>query len=199
MCIRDRGQKEHTLPPSALYQRGALAASNIGPNYARFPVHCVGLRTDMKAKIFEWVEAGFDVPTTLLNDSVGGDTVRQAVDFATGCARVLAATFRTAFSREGAEHHTDVKNRMLDAYWVALAAPFRAFILGVANSETREAAYTAWVEATVAQAKQTFKEYADAIGDSAIALRHRVEGINNCNRSLNARRKKELGEEERNS
>ncbi|HNT77102.1 MAG TPA: type I-E CRISPR-associated protein Cse1/CasA [Anaerolineae bacterium] len=192
---KEEGQKEHTLPPSALYQRGTLAFDNIGLNYTRFPVHCVGLRTDMKAKIFEWVEAGFDVPTTLLNDPVGGDTVRQAVDFATGCARILAATFRTAFSREGAEHHKDVKDRMLDAYWAALAAPFRAFILGVADAETRDAAYTTWVNTAVAQGKHIFREYADAIGDSAIALRHRVEGIHNCNRSLNARRKKELGEE----
>ncbi len=190
--------KEHTLMPSALYQRGELAVEDIGPDYEIFPVRCVGLRTDMKAKIFEWLDASFDVPTALLHDPLGSDEVRRGLDVTTDCARLMAGIFRGAFSREGAEHHTDVKKRMLAAYWVALAAPFREFVLGVAVPETRQAAFTAWVEQVTEQGKATFKEAAESIGDSALALRQRVEGIAKCSAALNARRKKSLGEKEQN-
>jgi CRISPR system Cascade subunit CasA len=189
----EKDKKERTLPPSALYQRGALASRDIGPDYDLFPVHCVGLRTDMKAKIFEWVEADFSVPTTLLHDPLGADIIRRGIDFATGCARALAGVFHSAFSREGTDHHTTVRSRMLADYWTALATPFRTFVLGAAEPDIREEAYATWVNAAVDEGKRVFATSAESIGDSAIALRHRVEGINQCNRSLHIRRKKALG------
>jgi CRISPR system Cascade subunit CasA len=187
------GEKEHTLLPTVLYQRGEFAGE-IGPDYDLFPVRCVGLRTDMKAKIFEWLDAGFDIPTSLLHDPLGSDEIRRGLEFATDCARTLAGVFRGAFSREGAEHHTDVKNRMLAAYWAALAAPFRDFVLGVAKEQTREQARITWVEAVVAEGNTAFAAAAESIGDSAIALHQQVEGIAKCRAALNARKKKTLGE-----
>ncbi len=188
------GEKEHTLLPTVLYQRGAWAGE-IGPDYDLFPVRCVGLRTDMKAKIFEWLDAGFDVPTSLLHDPLASDVVRRGLEFATDCARTLAGVFREAFSREGTEHHTDVKNRMLAAYWAALAAPFRDFVLGVAVSQACEQARITWVETVVEEGKTVFAVAAESIGDSAIALRQRVQGVAKCQAYINARKKKALGEE----
>ena len=189
----EEGAKEYTLPPTVLYQRGALAG-DIGPDYDLFPVRCVGLRTDMKAKIFEWLDAGFDVPTSLLHDPVGSDEVRRGLTFSTDCARTLAGVFRGAFSREGTEHHIDVKNRMLAAYWSALAVPFRDFVLGVADPDTYEAARAVWVGHVVEEGKTAFKVAAESIGDNAVALRQRVEGIAKCKNSLYARKRKALGE-----
>lgn len=193
---KEEGKKEHTLPPSALYQRGELAAEGIGPDYGLFPVRCVGLRTDMKAKIFEWLDAGFDVPTSLLHDVNGGDEVRRGIDLAAECARSIAASFRQTFGRAGAEHHANVKNRMVDAYWAALATPFHTFVNGVAARETRQAARVAWVERAVAEGQAAFRAAAESIGDSGIALRQRVEGQDRCDKFLNKIRKKALGEPE---
>jgi CRISPR system Cascade subunit CasA len=193
---KEEGQKEHTLPPSVLYQRGELAAEGIGPDYGLFPVRCVGLRTDMKAKVFEWLDAGFDVPTSLLHDVNGSDEVRRGIDLAAECARFIARTFRQSFGRAGAEHHANVKNRMVDAYWAALADPFRTFVNGAAARGTRDAARVAWVERAVAEGKTAFRAAAESVGDSAIALRQRVEGLDLCNKFLNTIRKKALGEPE---
>jgi CRISPR system Cascade subunit CasA len=192
----EEGKKEHTLPPSVLYQRGELAANDIGPDYGLFPVRCVGLRTDMKAKIFEWLDTGFDVPTSLLRDVNGSDVVRQGIDLAAECARSIARTFRQTFGRAGAEHHVNVKNRMVDAYWAALADPFRTFVNGAATRETRKAARVDWVERAVAEGKAAFRAAAESVGDNVIALRQRVEGVDQCHKFLNIIRKKALGKPE---
>jgi len=191
---REEGAKEYTLPPTVLYQRGALAG-DVGPDYDLFPVRCVGLRTDMKAKTFEWLDASFDVPTSLLHDPVGSHEVRRGLTFGTDCARTLAGVFRGAFSREGAEHHIDVKNRMLAAYWSALATPFRDFVLGVADPNTRKDARVVWVRRVVQEGEVAFVDAAESIGDNAVALRQRVEGIAKCKGSLYARKRKSLEEE----
>jgi CRISPR system Cascade subunit CasA len=191
--MEKEGRKEHTLSPSVLYQRGELAENGIGPDYGLFPVRCVGLRTDMKAKIFEWLDAGFDVPTSLLHDVIGADEVRRGIDLASECARSIAKTFRQSFGRTGTEQHANIKNRMVDAYWSALAGPFRIFVNGAAMRETREAARVVWVERVITEGKTAFRTAAESVGDSAIALRQRVEGLNLCHKFLNIIRKKALG------
>jgi len=191
---REEGQKEHTLPPSVLYQRGALADEGIGPDYGLFPVRCVGLRTE-KAKIFEWLDAGFDVPASLLHDINGSDEVRRGIDLASECARSITRTFRQSFGRAGTEHHANVKNRMVDAYWSALAGPFRTFVNGAAARETRKAARVEWIERAVAEGKTAFSAAAESVGDSAIALRQRAEGLDLCRKFLNIIRKKALGDQ----
>ncbi len=193
---KEEGKKGYTLPPSVLYQRGELAANDTGPDYGLFPVRCVGLRTDMKAKVFEWLDAGFDVPASLLHDVIGSDVVRQGIELSAACARSIARTFRQTFGRAGAEQHASVKNRMVDAYWAALADPFRTFANAAATRETRETARVAWVERAVTEGKAAFRTAAESVGDSAIALRQRVEGQDLCNKFLNTIRKKALGESE---
>jgi len=191
---KEEGAKEVTIPPSVLYQRGELAG-DVGPDYDLFPVRSVGLRTDMKAKTFEWLDAGFGVPASLLRDPAGSDEVRRGLDFATDCARTLAGVFHGAFSREGAQHHADVKNRMLAAYWGALAAPFREFVLGVASENSRAGARAVWVVRVVEEGETAFVTAAESIGGSAVALRRRVEGIAKCKGALYTRKGKVLGDE----
>ena len=64
----------HTKPPSALFQ---LANEGFGRDPVTYPFRCIGIRTDMKAKIFEWIDAGFDVPVDLINDAASSDEVHQ--------------------------------------------------------------------------------------------------------------------------
>jgi len=191
---QEEGAKEVTIQPSVLYQRGVLAG-DVGPDYDLFPVRSVGLRTDMKAKTFEWLDADFGVPASLLRDPVGSELVRRGLGFATDCARTLAGVFHGAFSREGGQHHVDVKNRMLAAYWAVLAAPFREFVLGAATPNTCADARLTWVTRVVEEGETAFVTAAESIGGSAAALRGRVEGIAKCKGALYARRRKALGDE----
>jgi hypothetical protein len=59
--------------------------------------------------------------------------------------------------------------------------------------ETREAARVVWVERVITEGKTAFRTAAESVGDSAIALRQRVEGLNLCHKFLNIIRKKALG------
>jgi CRISPR system Cascade subunit CasA len=193
----DEGNKERTVPPSALYQRAEFAAGGIGPDYYILPFRCIGMRTDMKAKVFEWIDAGFDVPVDLIHDLEIADEVRQAIDFATECAGIISGTFRSAFGGEGkTERHATLRRRMLDAFWTVLTTPFRTFVLAVAVPERREAAFRTWVDTVVDEAKRAFKTHSEAIGNDAIALRERVAGQRNCGFRLNEKRKKAIGDAE---
>ena len=53
-----RQQPGGTLRPSVLDQIDALADRGLLPTIEEIHVRCVGMRTDMKAKIFEWVDQG---------------------------------------------------------------------------------------------------------------------------------------------
>jgi CRISPR system Cascade subunit CasA len=190
----NRKEKEHTMPPTALYQRAELAEEGIGPKYrGMFPCRCIGVRTDMKAKIFEWLDAGFDVPISLINDAAGSLEVQRGLQFAAECARSIAGTFHEVFGGKGKiERHTTLRRQMGNDYWSTLAIPFRDFALGIAAPATRETASVAWVERAVTEARQAFKVASEAIGNDAASLRERVEGQNLCRARLYGIRKKRL-------
>jgi len=184
--------QERTQPPSVLYQR---VEEGIGSDYHFLPYRCIGIRTDMKAKVFEWIDAGFDVPVSLIHDVDGGEEVRQGIEFASDCAGIIASTFRKTFTSEGrqSEHHAELRRRMVDAYWAALAGPFRHFVLEVAKRETREPARHRWIDRVVEEANAVFKVYSEMTGRDAAALRERVTGQRACDIRLKARRKKAIG------
>ena len=48
-----------------------------------YPFRCIGLRTDMKAKIFEWIDASSDVPAAMLQDEGLTLEVQEAINIAT--------------------------------------------------------------------------------------------------------------------
>lgn len=184
---------ESTKPPSVLYQ---LANEGLRDDVFIYPFRCIGMRTDMKAKVFEWIDAGFDVPLSLIHDIGGGEQVRLAIDFATDCARIIASTFRRTFTEEGrqSEHHATLRSRMVDAYWATLAAPFRSFVLEVAAPEARELTLCTWVNRVVEEANAVFKTYSEVVGSDAASLRQRVTGRRICSIRLSKRRKDAISE-----
>jgi CRISPR system Cascade subunit CasA len=189
----DEGTKQRTQPPSVLYQ---LAEEGLRDEVDIYPFRCIGMRTDMRMKIFEWLDAGFDVPTSLLKDYEGSDEVRQGIDFATDCAGIISYTFRKSFGGDGKnEHHESLRHRMTDAYWAALSAPFRDFVLGVAETDDREDARHTWVDRVVAEGQAAFKTYSEMTGSDAVSLRKRVTGRRICDIRLNKRRKEQLPDE----
>ena len=162
-----------------------------------FPFRCVGILTDGKAKNFEWIDFGFDVPPSLLSDLRSSIQVDKALVFANNCGSIIASAFSRCFGGVSlkAEHHRTTKERMLANYWSALGPQFRRFILNQGDESQQDDAYPAWISVVVATANSVFSQAAESIGDDAINLRKRVEGEQYCSYQLNKRRRKEAPNE----
>jgi len=192
--LQPRSTKNPTRRPSAIDQ---IADLNIGADLENWSFRCIGMRTDMKAKVFEWVDADLGVPPALLRDPAGGLAVDQAIQFATRCEDVITGVFRQVFRRQAqrGERHRGLKLRMRDDYWASLAEPFRQFVLTAADPNRRTAAELYWSDIVVAQAQGAFGDAASAIGDDAASLRQRVQGERLCHIRLVVKRKEYLPDE----
>ncbi len=187
---------KYTQRPSVLEQ---IAALDIGQEWQTYPFRCIGLRTDMKAKIFEWVDAGFDVPPALLHDDTVGIQVSRAIQFAGYCAGIIAGVFRDAFGGSAKKaRHEAIRTRMIHEYWSALSAPFRDFILALApmSLEQRETELRCWADVVVQKGLESFKRATELIGDDATSLRQRVQGEQRCAKNLYGYKKKQYPPQE---
>lgn len=151
----------------------------------------------MKAKVFEWIDAGFDVPIKLFQDIDAATQVREAIDFANDCARIIVSIFRKTFvSADGkTPRHETLRQRMMDAYWATLAVPFREFVLSAAAAESRDDVRVAWVKCVVNESNEVFKTYSEMTGSDAATLRQRVQGRKRCAIRLGKKRKEQLSNE----
>jgi CRISPR system Cascade subunit CasA len=183
-----------TQRPSVIDQ---MAAFELGSDVRAFPFRCVGLRTDMKAKIFEWLDAGFEVPPKLLGDPASGLLVREAIAFATECAGAIASVFKASFGGKSKkqERFATLKSRMQDDYWASLAEPFRQYVLGVGEPINMPDLRITWVDTVVSAARASFIRASDEVGDDAASLRERVQAEAHCNNSLNKIRRQQIGGE----
>lgn len=176
---------EHTKRPAVLYQ---LANENVAPERLYIPVRCVGIRTDMKAKVFEWIDASFELPSTLLADEDAAYRIRQSIQFAQECALEMKRVFGNYFGGKSkkSERYRDLKQRMETNYWSVLAEPFKLFILHIASPESTQT----WADAVQQAARSSFAQAIAATGDDAASLRRQVEGQRQCNIKLAVTRKK---------
>jgi CRISPR system Cascade subunit CasA len=168
-----------------------LEIEGISPDSPTIPFRCIGMRTDMKAKIFEWVDADLSVPPPLLRDPAGGVEVDDALKFATDCEQKINYAFRQTFKGESqkGERHQGLRIRMRDHYWASLADPFRQYVFAATAPDQREAERRQWAAIVVRQAQEAFKNAAAAVGDDATSLRQRVEGQSFCDKLLFSKRK----------
>jgi CRISPR system Cascade subunit CasA len=186
----DKGKQ--TWRPRALDQ---IADLRLADDTATYPVRCIGVRTDMKAKVFEWVDVGFEVPPGILRDEDAAYHISHALDFAAECEQGMVAVFRHYFGGRSkkAERNLRLKEQMRDTYWAELAEPFRQFILALGAAGTPEARQQEsehWAEEVVNAARAAFRQAADAAGDDAANLRRRVQGEDRCRYVLNVKHKK---------
>lgn len=167
--------KNRTVRPAILDQ---ITDLDLNKDRQTFSFRSIGLRTDMKAKVFEWIDAGFEVPPAMLRDENAGLVVREAIEFASECAYVISSVFRDVFSGSSkkSERHKGLRVRMGDDYWAALAGPFRQFVLEAAALDRREVARRQWLDTAIQEAKAAFDQAADAVGDDAETLRQRTKG-----------------------
>ncbi len=173
-----------------------MADLGLGAEAAIYPFRCIGLRTDTRAKVFEWIDAGFDVPPALLADDYAGLVVGRAIQFATDCARIISGAFDGAFGGTSKKQKRcqGLKVAMESGYWTNLAGPFRDFVLALAGRSVaeRDAEFFHWLDVVVREARQAFERAATAVGDNGATLRRRVEGEQRCRIRLASKRKEYL-------
>jgi hypothetical protein len=132
------------------------------------------MRTDMKAKVFEWVDDSLDVPTGLLADELGQGDVRRAIEYAETWNRRLNAIHSTVY---GSDQLETPRQRMRATYWILLAEPFRRFVWASTEPDERQEALRAWREQLFEVGKQVLNEAVDAAGERGEALGQRAEAL----------------------
>lgn len=182
-----------TIRPAVLEQAADLAQQGIGPPERSLQYRCIGMVTDMKAKIFEWIDADFAVPVSLLEDELAGFDVDHATEFAADCSRIINDVFRDCFGGKGkdAARYSRLRSEMLNAFWAELAVPFRNFILNLAETDNRDKILDDWFDLSVSTAQKVLMASIRQAGDDGTSLRERVTAENYCGARLYKRREKE--------
>jgi CRISPR system Cascade subunit CasA len=159
--------------------------------YKKIPFRAIGLRTDMKMKIFEWEENGYAIPPRLLTDTYAAKDVEKAIDFAISCDGIIKSTFRQYFGGSGqSDRYTVVKQQMSQEYWQRLGQKFLDHIAGYNPNANTFILFHQWLDTVIFEARQIFWETAESLPNDGPTLRKRQEGINHCRARLYAYRKK---------
>lgn len=189
-----KGKKaDNTIRPSFLDQIAALREGETD----LLSLRCIGMRTDMKAKVFEWIDTGFEVPENLLQDEDAGYWITKGLGFSRTCAATIASVFRTSFSgtSKKTDKYAQLKNEMMDAYWRNLAIPFREWVVIVSSASDRKYGFETWMDKVIRVAKSSFSSAAEATGDEGDKLSKRFKGEKLCHIYLAVNRNKELIDE----
>ena len=182
-----QSKDNRTQQPSVLGQIARIFDEVDTIDYGNtYPFKIVGLRTDMKAKIFEWTEGGFSVSPALLQDPSAGKLVEDAIEFAMLGEKIIKQVFRHSFGGSGKDaRHKGASVTMAQAYWSQLTAPFNnQFIPALTSADDRDEIFTKWLGAVVSTAEDVFKTAAEMLGNDGATLRQRVEGENFCRARL---------------
>jgi CRISPR system Cascade subunit CasA len=199
LLATDEGQ----LRPGVVQQVAKLVERRALPETQRVRFRCVGLRTDGKAKLFEWLDDSLEAPPALLNDDDAAQHVEEALSRADAVRFITETSFDHHFRPErdrGGQNaklarFKTVRARMSTDYWARLAPLFRGFIDDLARSEDRGAVAAAWVDALVREGRRAFDTAVEQVGEGADALRARVEAQAECRRRLAKVRKEWNGEQ----
>ncbi len=184
-----------TIRPTVLEQLATLRDYTTLPPSRSLAFRCIGIRTDMKAKVFEWVDSVLDVPLGLLSNPRGEAIVRVALDHAEECASDLRQIFAQAFRPDSGgkrDRYQTVRSRMETTYWTNLATTFRDFVLAVADPAQADEAEQLWVNRVLGIGWEAFEEAVDAVGGRGEELRRRTQALHNLTLRLGKRRKEWL-------
>ena len=141
--------------------------------YTGIPLRTIGLRTDMKMKIFEWEEAGFAIPPRLLTDTDAAYYIRQGIDFAQRAGSTLTSTFSQYFGT-GGDRYAAVKNQMVQNYWQQLGQRFHRHIQRHTPEADAYILFHQWLDDVLLVAKGAFEKAAlslPATGDAPVPSR----------------------------
>lgn len=184
---RDEGS--NTLRPMVLAQVDSVAdlAGRDAAEVLR--VRCVGMRTDMKAKVFEWVDEGLQVPLSLLHTEAAALEIEEGLGFAERIQGDLYRAWGSCVEGRPGRYRAH-RQRMAEQYWGALATDFQAFALGCARAAGDDdvgkvdaalaGVRRSWAMCVCRRAEEAFSEAAGQLGDDAVSLRQRVQGEAYC-------------------
>lgn len=166
-------KKDKAKRPSVIDQLTEFMEEGFVPDTGQRMFRCIGMRTDMKAKVFEWIDTGLDVPANILSDSDVGYDIEENLEKSQEGARSLISAINKGVDKP--ELYGQVKNQMITNYWHALAEPFRRMVLAFADPAGRETASAAWLDEVIAVGKRTLVQALAEIGDDAKAMRQRLK------------------------
>jgi len=196
-------EDEAGFAPRAVRQVARLIDCGALADRQSIRFRCIGIRTDRKAKIFEWLDEALEAPPAILTDLAAAGYVSDALQQANEVARILHDTFNHHFQPErgqGGSRGQDfvffksVRERMIADYWRQMGMPFRQLINDLGDAHQRDSVAKNWIQTIVQVAQQCFNAALEQVGDRADALRARVEAKSACDRSLYAKRKEWLNE-----
>lgn len=186
-------KQDQTKRPRVLEQISNLTEGE----FDILPIRCIGIRTDMKAKIFEWIDSGFEIPTILMQNEDASYKIKNALEFSRGVASTISGVFRTYFGGKSSksERYAQLRSEMMNAYWERLATPFKHLTFLISDPSQQEKAYAEWVEEVINVGLTVFSNSAAELGDKGDLLRKRFSGERQCRVFLYAARNKELNHE----
>lgn len=188
---RHRSNSEYQRP-SVIDQLDVLIDEEHVDEDRLVPFRCIGLRTDMKAKVFEWTDSVLRVPVRILSDPGLADAIARDSGYAKSWASDLGGIFGAVFDPNQRGDFRSIRQRMLAEYWTTLEPGFRRFVLSVAQQD--EGARHQWVQAVLNSGLAAFHAAADEIGDRGKSLAQRAEADSKLRRQINSRRREWLGE-----
>jgi CRISPR system Cascade subunit CasA len=186
----DDQQADNTKRPKVIDQLVELEI----PDHHPLSYRCVGLMTDNKAKVFQWMDAGFEIPPEVLKNPEAGFEIRRGVGFATGCNSDAEQIFRNNFRRAKSKRHEVVKRRMEETFWEQLAEPFRQHVLNMRNPGNYEIVNKQWAELVVKRTLTLFNQASRLLGDDAEHLAQQTKAEKELYKKLEFKRKEFLYE-----
>lgn len=146
------------------------------------PLRTVGLRTDMKAKVFEWEEGDFTLPPALLDDADAAQVIEAAIEFATEADCILKRVFRKHF---GDGRFESVIARLSQGFWVGLEPGFRTLVARLGRGADADTAAREWARLVVRHGLARFRAALEQLATDAATLRERVLSEQHCAAALN--------------
>lgn len=156
------------------------------------PFQTVGLRTDMKMKIFEWESSGFLVMPRVLNDPETGVKIAAGLDFAWKCEGILKSMYARYFDGRSPTFPdaaplrgtAAIRARMTQRYWQQLGDAFRRWLLRFEPVADAEELFEEWLKTVVEIGERVFRDTAEQLYSGNSTALVCEQAINHARNSL---------------
>ena len=148
----------------AILNQLELVSQDLPQTDGIIPLRVISLRTDMKAKIFEWQESGFQITPRLLTDTDSAKNIERGLEFADRCHGMMRKTFQEYFGGDGKDKRFDAAmTHMSRRYWQALGQEFHRHIQAYTAHADVDVLFQQWLDDVLRTTMMVFSEAADTI------------------------------------
>lgn len=191
------------IRPAVVAQYDAMLEELPVDPTASLPFQAVGLRTDMKMKIFEWEQTGFRVPPAVLSNVSSGLRVTKAIEFAIQGESTLKKTYRAYFNGPSITFPDALpvrgsdadRERMVNQYWQRLGTAFQQWITWFGPETDADALLAAWTDTVVEIGHDAFRQAAELLNNGNSTALICEQAINHCRNTLYISRNKLIPQE----